>query len=109
RENRFTGYDRIGDEKSATIGVTSRFRDPRRGDDLLILRAAQKFHDQDRIVESGNITLPDNTRRQSPVIADATLQLDQRWSLFAETQWNSEKNRREQNGLRIGYSDRSRL
>jgi len=109
RENRFTGYDRIGDEKSATIGVTSRFRDPRRGDDLLILRAAQKFHDQDRIVESGNTALPDNTRRQSPVIADATLQLDQRWSLFAETQWNSEKNRREQNGLRIGYSDRSRL
>lgn len=109
RENRFTGYDRIGDEKSGTIGVTSRFRDPQRGDDLLILRAAQKFHDQDRIVESGNTALPDNTQRQSPVIADATLQLDQRWSLFAETQWNSAKNRREQNGLRIGYSDRSRL
>ena len=48
-------------------------------------------------------------REQSPVIADATLQLDQRWSLFAETQWNSEQNRREQNGLRVGYSDRSRL
>ncbi len=109
RENRFTGYDRIGDEKSGTIGVTSRFRNPQRGNDLLILRAAQKFHYQDRIVESGNIALPDNTRRQSPIIGDATLQLDQRWSLFAESQWNSEKNRREQNGLRIGYSDRSRL
>jgi LPS-assembly protein len=109
RENRFTGYDRIGDERSTTVGLTSRFRDPQRGDDLLILRAAQKFHRQDRIVESGNIALPDVTREQSPVIADATLQLDQRWSLFAETQWNSEQNRREQNGLRVGYSDRSRL
>jgi LPS-assembly protein len=109
RENRFTGYDRIGDEQSATIGVTSRFRDPSRGDDLLILRAAQKFHRQDRIVFSGNTPVAANTRRQSPVVADATLQLDQRWSLYAETQWNSESNRREQNSLRIGYTDRSRL
>ncbi|MFN3712519.1 MAG: LPS-assembly protein LptD [Alcanivoracaceae bacterium] len=109
RENRFTGYDRIGDEQSATIGVTSRFRDPSVGDDLLILRAAQKFHRQDRIVFSGNTPLAANTRRQSPVVADATLQLDRRWSLYAETQWNSESNQREQNSLRIGYTDRSRV
>src|SRR5690606_2385840 len=109
RENRFTGYDRIGDEQSGTLGLTSRFRDPQRGDDLLILRAGQKFHRQDRVVESGNVDLPDNTLQQSAVIADATLQLDQRWSMFAETQWNSEKDRREQNSLRIAYSDRSRL
>ena len=109
RENRFTGYDRIGDEQSGTLGLTSRFRDPQSGDDVLILRAGQKFHNQDRVVESGNVDLPDNTLRQSAVIADATLQLDQRWSMFAETQWNSEKDRREQNSLRIAYSDRSRL
>ncbi|MEE4251408.1 MAG: LPS-assembly protein LptD [Alcanivoracaceae bacterium] len=109
RENRFTGYDRIGDEQSGTVGLTSRFRDPQRGDDLLTVRAAQKFHHQDRVVESGNIDQPDNTLSQSPLVADATLQLDQRWSMFAETQWNSEKDRREQNSLRIAYSDRSRL
>lgn len=109
RENRFTGYDRIGDERSTTLGVTSRFRDPQRGDDLLTLRAAQKFHRQDRVVESGNVDEPAKTLSQSPVIADATLQLDQRWSLFAETQWNSEKDRREQNSFRVAYSDRSRM
>jgi LPS-assembly protein len=109
RENRFTGYDRIGDEQSGTLGLTSRFRDPQRGDDLLTLRAAQKFHRQDRVVESGNIDEPDKTLSQSPVVADATLQIDQRWSMFAETQWNSAKDRREQNSLRIAFSDRSRL
>jgi len=111
RENRFTGYDRIGDERSATVGVTSHFRDPQRGDDLLTLRAAQKFHHQDRIVGPGNdrSLFTPNTLRQSPVIADATLRLDQRWSLFAETQWNSEKDRREQNSLRVAYSDRNRV
>jgi LPS-assembly protein len=109
RENRFTGYDRIGDEQSATVGVTSRFRNMDLGDDVLTLRAAQKFHRRDRIVFPGNDNLPANTLRQSPVIADATLQLDQNWSLYAETQWNSQQNRREQNGLRIGYTDRSRL
>ncbi|MDF1628931.1 MAG: LPS assembly protein LptD [Alcanivoracaceae bacterium] len=109
RENRFTGYDRIGDEQSGTLGLTSRFVDPQRGDDLLTLRAAQKFHRRDRVVESGNVDLPANTLQQSAVVADATLQLDQRWSMFAETQWNSEKDRREQNSLRIAYSDRSRL
>lgn len=109
RENRFTGYDRIGDEQSITAGLTSRFRDPLTGNDLLVLRAGQKFHREDRVVESGLVNTPAVTRRQSPVIADATLQLDRRWSLYAETQWNSEQNQREQNSLRIGYSDQERL
>ena len=109
RENRFTGYDRIGDEQSVTAGLSSRFRDPLTGNDLLVLRAGQKFHRRDRVVESGLVDGPAITREQSPVVADATLQLDRRWSLYAETQWNSEQNRREQNGLRIGYSDLNRL
>lgn len=110
RENRFTGFDRIGDEQSLTLGLTSRFRKMDSGEDLLVLRTGQKFHYRDRIVESGLPLISTTDRRdRSPLITDATLRLSSRWSLFAENQWDSENDQREKNSFRLGYSNGSRL
>lgn len=110
RENRFTGFDRIGDEQSLTVGLTSRFHRPTTGEDLLVLRAGQKFHYRDRVVEAERPLITSIDRRdRSPLITDATLRLATRWSLFAENQWDSDNDRREKNSFRLGYSNGSRL
>ena len=109
RENRFTGYDRIGDERSATLGLTSRIQRASTGSDLIVLRAGQKFFQKDRQVALRNQTVEELSLEQSPVIADATLRMNNNWYLYAETQWNSETNNREKNSLRVRYHDGDRL
>lgn len=111
RENRYSGYDRLGDEHSTTLGLTSRFVDQEEAYDVLTLRLAQKYFQRDRRVDLSSlpgappVRSYHNTRDRSAVIADATLRLNNRWSLFADTHWNSETDQREQNSLRLGYSD----
>lgn len=106
RENRFTGYDRIGDEKKLSMGLTSRFLDTATGREVLRLRAGQSLYFEDRRIQLEN--RPVDTREWSPVVADGTWYFSRYWHLFGETQWDRENNRREQNSLRLGYSDGER-
>lgn len=106
RENRFTGYDRIGDEEKLSMGLTSRFLHTDTGREVLRLRAGQSFYYHDRRIQLEN--RPVDTREWSPVVADATWYFSRYWHLFAETQWDRENDRREQNSLRVGYSDGER-
>lgn len=100
RENRFTGYDRIGDERSTTFALSSRFLDPNDGEETLRLRIAQKLYQADRRVQvQGEL----ETDRTSPLISEASLQLTREWHVDVFNHWNSSINKRELNGARLSY------
>ena len=102
RENRFTGYDRIGDEDRVTLGLTSRILDPAAGGEQLRLGLSQAWHRRDRKVQLGE-TEPD-TRPRSPLISEATWFPGENWLLFGENQWDSMEQRTDRNTLRLGYA-----
>lgn len=103
RENRLTGYDRIGDENKLALGVTSRFLNQDNGRELLRLRAAQAYYFSDRKVQYNQAT--PETNDFSPIIGDLTWHLGRNWQIFSELQWDAEENRRAQNNIRLGYND----
>lgn len=106
RENRFTGYDRIGDEQSTTLALSSRFLEQNTGNETLRLRVAQKIYEKDRRIQiEGDV----ETDRTSPLISEASMRLNEQWHLEVFNHWNSSLNRRERNGLRLGYQHHDRL
>ena len=107
RENRFTGYDRIGDEHSTTFALSSRFLNPQTGEETLRLRIAQKLYSAERRVQIQGATETDDT---SPVISEASMQLSKDWHVEVFNHWNSSLDRRELNGARLSFQDgRDRL
>ena len=106
RENRFIGFDRIGDEEKISLGVTSRFLRNDNGNEQLRLRIGQGYFLSDRRVQlRGN---EDLTASQTPVVADARWNFGQHWHLYTEGQWNTSEQQRERSTVRLGYNDRSR-
>lgn len=101
RENRFTGYDRIGDEEKLAVGLTSRFINNDTGAERLRLRAGQGFFREDRRVTLNGIP---NRREQTPLVADAQWQVNDRWHARGEVQWDTEINQRERTSLSAGYN-----
>ncbi len=105
RENRFTGYDRIGDEESTTLAVSSRFLDPQSGEETLRLRIAQKLYSSDRLVQIDGGTETDET---SPLISEANMRLGEDWHVEVFNHWNSSLDKRELNGARVSFADNAR-
>jgi LPS-assembly protein len=105
RENRFSGFDRIGDEKKMAVGLTSRFIRQASGHEVVRLRAGQGFYEEDR-----QVTLDGNpaTREETPLVADARWRLDERWYADAEVLWDSDENRRQRHGVSLGYAGNDR-
>ena len=107
RENRFIGYDRIGDEEKLAVGLTSRFLHDGTGREQIRLRVAQGFYFEDRKVITDR-AVEDPTDDQTPVIGDARWNFAQDWYLYSEAQWDTEENKRERSNFQIGYNDRER-
>lgn len=107
RENRFIGYDRIGDEEKLAVGLTSRFLHDGTGREQLRLRVAQGFYFDDRkVITERAVESP--TDDQTPVVGDARWNFAQDWYLYSEAQWDTEENKRERSNFQIGYNDRER-
>lgn len=106
-ENRFLGYDRIGDVNKLATGLTSRILNDETGDELWRFRVGQGYFFQDRRVHLNAAQTPD-TNRTTPLVADATFQMDQHWSLYAQKQWDNGTNLGKQDLLRLGYRDPAR-
>ena len=107
RENRFIGYDRIGDEEKLAVGLTSRFLHDASGREQLRLRAAQGFYFDDRKVFTED-SLEDPTDDQTPLVGDLRWNFANDWYLYTEAQWDLEANERERSNFQIGYNDRER-
>ena len=106
RENRFTGYDRIGDEEKVVAGLSSRLMSPFSGREALRLRTGQAWYLADRELQRRDA--PADTSRRSPLVGDGTWYFADNWQLFAETQWDTEENEQVQSRMRIGYAESNR-
>lgn len=106
-ENRFLGYDRIGDVNKLATGLTSRILDDETGNELWRFRIGQGVFFQDRRIHLNPTQEPD-TNRTTPLVADASFQMDQHWSLYAQKQWDNGTNLGKQDLLRLGYRDPAR-
>ena len=96
RENRFSGYDRIGDTNQATLALGSRLFNRETGKQVASLQVAQSFYlaDQDVIRqilgaqgELVDIGIPE-TDTLSPLIIEAGASLTNDITLGAEVYWD---------------------
>lgn len=107
KENRFLGYDRIGDENKLATGLTSRLLDAQSGSEIWRVRVGEGIYFKDRRV-SVRPNQSVNRVRTTPIVADSTLHFNQRWSLYAEKQWDNGTDLGKQNILRLGYHNPAR-
>ena len=87
RPNRFTGYDRVGDENRLTVAMTSRTLDSDDGRELFRASVGQiyYFHNQRVQLVGENI---DEEPNASSVAGELAASLGQDWSARASLQWN---------------------
>lgn len=107
-ENRFTGADRLGDANQLTAALTTRVLDGATGLELLRASLGQIFY-----FESPRVGLEESLdvdTDRSALIAEAALNLNQRWSLAGALQWDSERNQTERSALDLRFRpDNNRL
>ena len=96
RENRFSGYDRIGDTNQVTLALGSRLINRDTGKQLASLQVAQSFYLEDQDVirqilgaqgELVDIGIPENDLL-SPLIVEAGANLRDDLTLGAEIYWD---------------------
>jgi LPS-assembly protein len=110
RPNRFTGYDRIGDENRVTLGLTSRTIANQSGRELFRASVGQIYYFQDRQVQL--IGQPADDQLRSSVAGELAASLSETWSARASAQWNPSDAEQswEKRVLQVRYaSDEGRL
>ncbi len=86
RPNRFTGYDRIGDENRLTVGLTSRTLGSSDGRELFRASLGQVYYFQGRQVQLSGDALEEDS--SSSVAGELAASLSEDWSARASLQWN---------------------
>lgn len=103
RENRFSGFDRVGDTSQVTAAVTTRFLSNEDGKELLTASIGQIYYLKDRKVSlSGNTVA---TRSVSPIIFDTIIRPTTELTANASIEWDPETNATEQGLLQANYND----
>ncbi|NKN32879.1 LPS-assembly protein LptD [Marichromatium bheemlicum] len=86
RPNRFTGYDRIGDENRLTLGLTSRTIADDSGRELFRASVGQIYYFDSRRVQLDGGEAEDDI--SSSVAGEFAARLSHDWSARASVQWN---------------------
>lgn len=101
-ENRYAGYDRVGDANQVTYAITSRFSDATTSEELFSVTAGQRLNlTPQRIVLSGLETASTN---DSDYFVNARGRLNKQLYLDATSQINSESGRNERSNFSVNYS-----
>lgn len=88
RPNRFTGYDRIGDENRLTLGLTSRTIASKSGDELLRTSIGQIYYfDKRRVLLDGSSQGAESDISSS-IAGEVSARLHRDWTATASLQWN---------------------
>ncbi len=86
RPNRFTGYDRVGDENRLTVGLTSRTLSNSEGSELFRASVGQVYFFQNRQVQLSGEGIEEDS--SSSMAGELAASLDEDWSARASVQWN---------------------
>jgi LPS-assembly protein len=102
RADRFTGPDRVGDTQQATLALTSRLYDPRRGTEQLSATLGQIHYFEDRRVTLTPGEAP-QTRSRSDLVAQVEGRFADRWRAGAELFWDPDRELYDRITFDIGY------
>ncbi len=86
RPNRFTGYDRIGDENRLTLGLTSRTIANRSGDELFRASIGQIYYFSERRVQLSGDGVENDIG--SSIAGEFAARLHPNWTALVSAQWN---------------------
>ncbi len=110
RRNRFTGYDRIGDARQLSIGLTSSVFSADSGAEYLTASIGQivYFRDREVVFRQGRSYVPDVG--SSALFAETRVRLGQRLSARGSYEWDPHRSRSNRGKLSLRYrgaNDRS--
>ena len=106
RENRYTGYDRIGDTNSVTAAVTSRIIDGEKGYDRLRATIGNIAYFDNRQVTTIGSTPSTYAQSFSNVVADVYAGLNEDWSIYNAGQYNVSQNVITRGQIGLTYNNR---
>lgn len=97
RDNRFNGFDRLGDANQVTLSATTRFLTSNCGLEELSFTLGQIYYFKSPQVTLENSRLnpqvfdqelPDRTKHLSPLVGLGRLKLDEQWFAMASLEWS---------------------
>ena len=102
RQNRYVGYDRVGDANQVALGITTRYLDDKTGEQQLVISVGQIFYMDDRTADNpdfpGNNPLDDT----SPIFINLTTQA-KGFDLRASYEYDTESNRSNRGSIALRY------
>jgi LPS-assembly protein len=101
RNNRFIGYDRLGDTNQLSAGFTSRVLDAGNGRELLAVSLGQT-----RYFDDGRVSLPGETTDEfdeSNYIAELDVRTWENWNAGLDLQWDAENDEADRSSVRVQY------
>lgn len=104
RDNRFSGSDRIGDARQASLGITNRFIDSNSGSELVRFDIGQIYYFKDRkVLLPPQLPAVDPTASTSPLYSQLKLSWSPNWRLSASIQWEPRNGTTNKGGLSLKY------
>ncbi len=101
-ENAFSGFDRVSDSHTVTLGLTSRFLQEKTGKQILKLNWAQRLR-----LDNQNVTLPSGVAvkdRLSDQLYGATMNINDQWAFDTTIQFNPDTKRTVRSLVGLRYS-----
>ena len=106
RENRYTGYDRLGDTNSLTAAVTSRIIDGEKGYDRLRATIGNIAYFDNRQVTTIGTTPSTYAQSFSNLVGDVYAGITEDWSIYNAGQYNVSQNVISRGQIGLTYNNR---
>jgi len=100
RENRFNGFDRVGDANQLTVALSSRILNKNNGHEVFNISIGQIYYFDDQRVSLNNSI---NTSKNSDIITEIGGNLN-RWKARATLQWNTETDASDKRSVQLSYA-----
>lgn len=101
RDNRYSSIDRLGDQNSVTLALTSRLLNSENGRERLRASVGQVYYFEDR-----DVVLPEETAFTDPVselVAEAWAQVTPAWAVGGALQWDPNEDLTQRSAMRLRY------
>lgn len=104
RDNRFSGFDRIGDTNQVTLGLTQRFLTTQTGTERLNITLGQIYYFKDRKVFIHPAADLFRHQLHSAIVGRMMYRIHNHWSLYGEVEWDPDKKQADKRSINLQYS-----